>query len=99
MVLILSFWIISPYDENSVEYMLRDKVIKTVVETVKVEGKEGEKTDESLKPSAPPLPDESLKPSAPFIPVKPSAPPLPKEDIIVDVNDDQLETEKRLNGP
>lgn len=99
MVLILSFWIISPYDENSVEYMLRDKVIKTVVETVKVEGKEGEKTDESLKPSAPPLPDESLKPSAPFIPVKSSAPPLPKEDIIVDVNDDQLETEKRLNGP
>ncbi len=96
-VLILSFWIISPYDENSVEYMLRDKVIKTVKDD-----------EDEIKPSAPPLQDnpaDTLKPSAPPLQdnpaetLKPSAPPLPQQDIIADVNEDQLETEKLLTGP
>lgn len=45
-VLILSFWIISPYDENSVEYMLRDQVIKKVEKTVEELKKE---QDDKLK--------------------------------------------------
>ena len=96
-VLILSFWIISPYDENSVEYMLRDKVIKTVEKTIKNE-------DDEIKPSAPSLPTST--PETPSIspPLsKPVTTTLPKisaqqEDKIVDVNDDQLDTENRLNN-
>ena len=56
----VSFWIalmafsiavINPYDENSVEYMLKDKVIKRIQEMV-------ESTDdtEDIKPSAPEIP-------------------------------------------
>jgi hypothetical protein len=105
-VLILSFWIISPYDENSVEYMLRDKVIKTVKDDedeIKPSAPPlQDNPADTLKPSAPPLQDnpaDTLKPSAPPLPIKPSAPPLPQQDIIADVNEDQLETEKLLTGP
>lgn len=48
-VLILSFWITNPYDENGVEYMLREKIIKEAKDAIAP-------SDDEKQPSATELP-------------------------------------------
>jgi hypothetical protein len=78
-----SIAVVNPYDETTVEFMLKDKVITKMKEIVNEKPGPMKKPDTltenllEIKPSAPELPEELIKPSAPKLPeelIKPSAP-------------------------
>ena len=64
-----SIAVVNPYDENSVEYMLKDKVIAKMKEIA---------TEDGAKSSAPELESDGSTPSAPFE-TKDSTPSAPSE--------------------
>lgn len=69
-VLILSFWITNPYDENSVEYMLRGKIIKEAKNLITP-------SDDEKQPSVPELPGNNPSATELYDEKQPSAPELP----------------------
>ena len=77
-VLILSFWITNPYDENGVEYMLREKIIKEAKDAIAP-------LDDEKQPSATELPGN---PSATELPGNPSATELPGNNSVVPALDE-----------
>jgi hypothetical protein len=68
-----SIAVVNPYDESSVEYMLKDKVIKKIKE---ITNEKSETMD--LKPSTSELPTETLdlKPSTPELPESTTTNPI-----------------------